>query len=384
MKIALVHDWLVSFAGSERVIEQILAVFPDADLFALVDFLPESERGGIFKKARTSFLQHVPFSRRHYRSYLPLMPFAVEHFDLSSYDLILSSSHAVAKGVRKQDGQLHICYCHTPMRYAWDLREQYLRESGLGTGLTGIAARAVLERLRSWDARTATRVDHFIANSRYIAERIRRSYGRESTVIYPPVDVEAFTVSRARDDFYLAASRMVPYKRMDLIVEAFKSLPDRKLIVIGDGPDFQKVSRRAGRNVRILGHVPGNELRAYLQTARAFIFAAEEDFGIIPVEAQACGTPVIAYGRGGAVETVVPLQTHGAERSADYHSAPTGVFFKEQTPESLVRAIHLFEDNAHRFDHDVIRSNAERFNTIRFKNEYRTFVEMKTTEREKA
>jgi len=322
----------------------------------------------------------MPFSRRNYRSYLPLMPFAVEQFDLSSYDLILSSSHAVAKGVQKRPGQLHICYCHTPMRYAWDLREQYLHESGLGKGVKGIAVRAILDRLKSWDARTAERVDHFIANSRYIAERIRRSYGRKSDVIYPPVDVDAYTVSRTRDQFYLAASRMVPYKKMDLIVEAFNSLPERKLVVIGDGPDFPKVSGRAGRNIQFLGYVQGNELSIYLQRAQAFVFAAEEDFGIIPVEAQACGTPVIAYGRGGVLETVIPLRAHGVKHNADQHSAPTGVFFEEQTPGSLVNSIHLFEDNVHRFDHDVIRKNAERFNTNRFKSEYRTFVETKLSE----
>ena len=380
MRIALVHDWLVTYAGAERVVEQILAVFPEADLYALVDFLPDNERFGIFKKARTSFLQHLPFARQNYRSYLPLMPFAVERFDLSAYDLILSSSHAVAKGVRKHAGQLHICYCHTPMRYAWDLREQYLRESGLDHGLKGAAARALLERIRSWDARTASRVDHFIANSRYISERIRRSYGRTSDVIYPPVDVEAYAISRSRDTFYLTASRMVPYKKMDLIVEAFRELPEKELIVIGDGPDFQKVSRKASGNVRFLGYLPGKELAAYLQRARAFIFAAEEDFGIIPVEAQACGTPVIAYGRGGVEETVVPLHPQGAEFMAGQQPAPTGVFFKEQSPGSLVEAVHLFENNVQRFDHDVIRINCERFNTNRFRIEYRTFVETKLSE----
>ncbi len=375
MKIAIIHDWLVTYAGSERVVEQMLALFPDADLYSLVDFLPDRDRHGIFKKSRISFIQSLPFARHRYRSYLPLMPLAVERFDLSAYDLILSSSHAVAKGVRKNPDQLHICYCHTPMRYAWDLRDQYLKEAGLDKGITGIFVKLLLGRLKAWDARTANRVDYFIANSHYIADRIRRAYGRESTVIYPPVDVDGFPVSFLKEEFYLAASRMVPYKKMNLIVEAFSTMQGKRLTVVGDGPDYEKIRARAGKNVEFLGYQSSDILRDLMQKAKAFIFAAEEDFGIIPVEAQACGTPVIAFGRGGVTETVVPLRNaaNGARNGED--RAPTGVFFDEQTVGSLREAVQRFEDNREMFDPAAIRKNAEQFSTERFRREYKEFVE---------
>lgn len=376
MKTAIIHDWLVTYAGSERVVEQILALYPDADLFSLVDFLPDAERHGISKQAGTSFIQHLPFSRQRYRSYLPLMPCAIERFDLSGYDLLLSSSHAVAKGVRKRPGQLHISYCHTPMRYAWDLRDQYLREAGLDRGLGGFVARSLLNRLQAWDMRTAGGVDHFIANSHYIADRIRRAYGRESTVIHPPVDTDRFTCSPEKEDFYLAASRMVPYKKMGLIVEAFSSMQDKRLIVVGDGPDFEKIRAYAGKNVEFLGYQPGDVLRDIMQRAKAFVFAAEEDFGIIPVEAQACGTPVIAFGRGGVTETVVPLTGSGAGGQGS-EEAPTGVFFNEQTTASLIEAVQRFEDNRQVFDSAAIRKNAEQFSRERFRREYKEFIEKK-------
>jgi glycosyltransferase involved in cell wall biosynthesis len=374
MKIAIVHDWLATYAGSERVVEQILALYPAADLFTLFDFMADGERSIIRRPAKTSFIQRLPFARTSYRSYLPLMPFAVERFDLSSYDLILSSSHAVAKGVRKRPDQTHVCYCHTPMRYAWDLREQYLRESGLDRGIKGMLARTVLERIRRWDERTADRVDHFIANSRYIAERIHRSYHRDAAVIYPPVDTDLFSLSPSKEEFYLAASRMVPYKRMDLIVEAFRLLPERKLVVIGDGPDLEKVKAKAGQNVELLGYQPGEVLRGHLQRARAFLFAAEEDFGILPVEAQACGTPVIAFGRGGVRETVIPLTRSKGPEEGARPLKPTGEFFLEQTTASIVAAVRRFEEHSSDFDPAEIRLNAERFGQRRFRKEYGEFV----------
>ena len=380
MKIAVIHEWLVTFAGSERVLEQILNLFPDADLYTLVDFLkPEDRRHVLGKTARTSFIQNLPFARSKYRSYLPIMPFAIERFDLSGYDLILSSSHAVAKGVRTRPGQVHICYCHTPMRYAWDLREQYLKESGIDRGIKGALARTLLGRIRSWDAATASRVDHFIANSRYIAERIKRSYDRDSAVIYPPVDVDAYTLCESKEDFYLAASRMVPYKKIDLIVEAFSGMPDKRLIVIGDGPDHAKIAAKAGPNVRFLGQQPFPVLKDHLQKAKAFVFAAEEDFGILPVEAQACGTPVIAFGRGGALETVIPLRNADCGMRIEGQAKPTGVFFEEQTVESLQNAVRLFEQNRAKFDGHQIRGNAIRFSIGRFKQEYNAFVQAHST-----
>ena len=330
MKIAIVHEWLVNYAGSERVLEQILNIYPDADLFSLIDFLPENERGFIKNKTvTTSFIQNLPFAKTKYRYYLPLMPLAIEQLDLTGYDLVISSSHAVAKGVITGPDQIHICYCHSPMRYAWDMQFQYLRESGLDKGLKGLITKSILHKMRIWDVRTAHGVDQFIANSAYIARRIKKVYGRDSVVVYPPVDVNAFEYCELKEDFYLTASRMVPYKRIDLIVEAFAQMPDKQLIVIGNGPDFQKIKHLATPNVKLLGYQPFKILKDYMQRAKAFVFAAEEDFGIIPVEAQACGTPVIAYGKGGALETVIESK----------YDMATGYFFYEQKVSILIEII---------------------------------------------
>jgi glycosyltransferase involved in cell wall biosynthesis len=362
VRIAIVHDWLVSYAGSERALEQIIALYPEADLFSLVDFLPPGQRSFLLeKKVTTSFIQSLPFARRKYRSYLPLMPFAIEQFDLSAYDLIISSSHAVAKGVLTNAGQPHVCYCYTPMRYAWDLHHQYLKESGLNKGFKGQIARMVLHYLRLWDRTTSDRADHYIAISQYIAQRIKKAYAREAAVIYPPVDIDSFVPGPSRGEFYLTASRMVPYKKMDLIVEAFSAMPERKLVVIGDGPDFKKIRSKAGRNVELLGFQPAAVMRSYLQQARAFVFAAEEDFGIVTVEAQACGTPVIAFGRGGSRETII--------------DGVTGIFFHEQSTAEIRSAIQKFERIRDSFDPKVIRNNAERFSTGRFKKEFKDFVD---------
>jgi glycosyltransferase involved in cell wall biosynthesis len=385
LKTAVIHEWLVNYAGSERVLEQILHIFPKADLFCQVDFLPEDERGFVLnKKAKTSFIQRLPNAKEKYRSYLPLMPFAAGRFDVSGYDLIISNSHAVAKGVKKQPDQLQICYCHTPMRYAWDLKDQYLKESGLDSGIKGALADFILNRIRKWDFKTAQQVDHFIANSNYIRDRIKRAYGKDAAVIYPPVDIDRFKLSDKRDGYFLAVSRMVPYKRMDLIVEAFSVL-GLPLVVIGDGPDFEKVKNKAKKNIEFLGHQKDNVLAEYMQKARAFIFAAEEDFGILPVEAQSCGTPVIAFGRGGATETVVPFQEsalstqHSVTSSGPLPLAgmPTGVFFYEQTPEALINAVNTFLKLEDKFNPCEIRKNAERFSIERFRKEFRDFIEEK-------
>jgi glycosyltransferase involved in cell wall biosynthesis len=361
-KLAIAHEWFASYAGSERVVEQMLAVYPQADLFSLVDFLEPGQRSFIQDKpVQTSFIQNLPFARRAFRQYLPLMPLAVEQFDLTAYDLVISSNHAVTKGVITGPNQLHICMCYSPMRYAWDLQHQYLRESGAGRGLKGGAVRWMLHQLRQWDYRTANGVDHFIAISEFIARRIWKVYRRRATVIYPPVDVEAFAVVPEKQDFYLAASRLVPYKRIDLIVSTFADLPDKQLVVIGDGPEMAKIQQIAAPNVTLLGYQPFSVLREHLQNARAFIFAAEEDFGILPVEAQAAGTPVIAYGRGGALETVLDNQT--------------GLFFSQQTPSDLADAIEKFEQISSAFDPWLIRQNAERFGVERFRQEFRDFVE---------
>ncbi len=366
MRVALVHEWLVDYSGSERVLEQILNVFPEADLFALVEFLPPNLKSFIQNKSvKTSFIQKLPFAKKKYRAYLPLMPLAVEQFDVSGYDLIISSSHAVAKGVLTGPDQLHIsCVC-SPMRYAWDLQHQYLHESGLDKGLKGWLAKWMLHKIRLWDVRTANGVDAFAAISKFIARRIYKVYGRDATVIYPPVDVSAFTLKEKKEDFYLTASRMVPYKKVDLIVEAFSRMPEKKLVVIGNGPDFKKVKAKAGQNITFMGFLPFEGLRDYMQRAKAFVFAAEEDFGIIPVEAQACGTPVIAYGKGGALETICGLDNEN----------PTGLFFHEQTIDSLIEAVSRFEQASDKFNPSVCRQNAVRFSPERFRNEFSAFVE---------
>jgi len=366
MKTAIVHDWLVTYAGAERVLEQMLAVYPEADLYSLIDFVPEAERGFLGgRKVRTSFLQRLPGMRRRYRNSLPLMPLAIEQFDLSGYDLVLSSSYAVAKGVLTGPDQLHLCMCYSPMRYAWDLQHQYLRETGLDRGLKGALARWMLHRMRIWDQRTASSVDGFIAISRFIARRIWKVYRRESSVIYPPVDIEGFTPQGARENFYVTASRMVPYKRIDLIVDAFAAMPERELVVIGDGPEGKRIRAKSAPNVRFLGQQAFAELRDHLCRARAFVFAAEEDFGIAPLEAQACGTPVIAFGKGGVRETVLGLD--------DPH--PTGVFFEQQTVASLVAALERFDREGHRITPDHCRANAGRFSAERFRAELRAYVD---------
>lgn len=373
-KIAIVHDWLTTYAGAEQVLAQMLVCFPQADVFSVVDFLPPEKRG--FLEGRTvqaTFIQRLPGARKHYRHYLPLMPLAIEQLDLSGYDLILSSSHAVAKGVLVGPEQLHISYVYTPMRYAWDLQHQYLRESGWDRRWLGWLVRWLLHRLRLWDLRTGPGVDHFIACSAFIARRIRRVYGRDGTVMYPPVNVDAFTCSEAKGSYYLAVSRLVPYKRMDLIARAFAAMPDKKLVIIGDGPDRSKLQQHLAPNIEYLGYQSNEVVRDYMQRAKAFVFAAEEDFGITPLEAQACGTPVIAYGKGGALETLRGLNT----------DAPTGVFFAEQSVAGICQAIGEFEANLSRFTPQQCRENAERFSRQRFCAEYTAFVEDRWSEWQK-
>lgn len=367
MRVAAMHEWLVNYAGSERVLEQMLNCFPDADLFSVVDFLSDQERTFVRgKRATTTFIQKLPFAKTKYRQYLPLMPLATEQLDVSAYDVVLSSSHAVAKGILTGPDQLHICYVHSPIRYAWDLQHQYLQESGLARGLKSVFARVILHYMRQWDVRTANGVDYFIANSEFIARRIWKVYRREATVIYPPVDVEAFEFSVHKQDYYLAASRLVPYKKMELIVQAFAAMPDKKLVIVGDGPDMAKVKAAATPNVEILGYQSFEKLKALMQGAAAFVFAAEEDFGITPVEAQACGTPVIAFGKGGALETV---------RNLGDHPRPTGLFFDDQTTGSIVDAVNRFEANRAAFRPEACRENAMRFSVAEFCRQYTQFVQ---------
>lgn len=362
-KIAFVHEWLYTYAGAEKVLEVMLSAFPEGDVFCLIDRMPQCHRAGLQgKKLRTTFLQRIPFVQHLYRWLLPLMPFAIEQLDLSNYDIVISNSHAVAKGVSTSARQLHICYCYTPMRYAWDLQEQYLQESGIARGLRSVLARYFLHRIRIWDHSSAQHVDQFLACSHYISRRIHKAYRRSATVIYPHVDTERFVIGDGpRAEFYMCASRMVPYKKMHLIVEAFARMPDKRLIMIGQGPQFKRIKKLATPNVTLLGYQPFSVLRDHLQRARAFIFAAEEDFGIAPLEAQACGTPVLAFDRGGTSETVI--------------AGATGLHFHEQTAEAIMDVVERFERLEQQFDSQMIRANAQRFSTPRFHREFRTFVE---------
>jgi glycosyltransferase involved in cell wall biosynthesis len=363
MRVAIVHEWLTVYAGSEKVLARMLDVFPEADLFAVVDFLPQDQRpllGG--KRAETTFIQRLPRARTRYRSYLPLMPFAVEQLDLAGYDLVISNNHAVAKGVRTAPDQLHVCLCHSPMRYAWDLQEQYLRAAGLGRGVRGALTRAILHRLRTWDRATAAGVDRFIAISDFIAGRIAKAYRREATVLRSPIDAAAFPLQTDKGDAYLAASRMVPYKRMDLIVEAFRQMPDRRLTVVGDGPQEKRIRRAAAgaENIEFLGRVTDRELADRMGAAKAFVFAALEDLGLMPIEAMACGTPVIALARGGTAETV--------------KDGETGVLFGRQSVESIRTAVERFEQ-IDGWDAAAIRVRAETFDQSHWRQRFSEIIQ---------
>ncbi len=363
MRVAVVHDWLVTYAGAERVLEQILALYPEADLFSICDFLSDDERGFLGgRKARTSFIQRLPFAKTRYRGYLPLMPMAIEQLDLSGYDLVISSSHAVAKGVLTGPNQRHVSYVHSPIRYAWDLQHQYLREASLLHGIKSVAARAMLHYMRMWDLRSVYGVDQLIANSQFIARRIHKVYGRDALVVYPPVDTGRFTLNESKQDYYVTVSRLVPYKRVPLIAEAFRKL-GRRLVVIGDGPERPALERAAkgAPNIELLGRQSDAEVLRLMQNARAFVFAAEEDFGIVMVEAQACGTPVIAYGVGGAAEIV--------------REGLTGTLFKHQTVDAIVEAVGRFEASS-TISSLACEQNAQRFSNAMFRARMKAVLEV--------
>lgn len=365
MKTAIVHEWLVTYAGSERVVEQMLAVYPQADLFSLVNFLPPDLQDFIqHKPVQTSFIQNLPFAKGHFRQYLPLMPLAIEQFDVSDYDLVLSSNHAVAKGVLTRADQLHISYIHTPIRYAWDLQQQYLQGASLTRGYRSALANLVLHYLRLWDLACVNRVDYFIANSQFVAQRVWKTYRRKAQVIYPPVAIDRFYPKSQRDDFYFTLSRFVPYKRVELIVAAFTRM-GLPLVVIGDGPNRKQIQQLAGSNIHLLGQQPDAVVEDHMQRCKAFVFAAAEDFGIAPVEAQAAGAPVIAYGKGGVTETVIP--------------GKTGLFFQEQTIESLIETVQQFESGGLLVNPSDLRENAERFAPDRFRQELIRFIDQKWT-----
>ena len=370
LRVAVIHDWLPLVGGAERVLEQILEIYPQADIYTLFDFVSRNDAPFLNgKTVTTSFLQNFPKAEKYYRNLLPLFPYAIEQFDLRKYELIVSSSSAVAKGVITSPDQLHVCYCHSPMRYAWDLQAHYLKHTGLSSGLRSTFIRYVLHKMRMWDVVSSNRVDAFVSNSAYIGDRIRKTYRRESTVINPPVNINRFQIETRKEDFYFAASRQVPYKRIDLIVEAFKQCPDKRLIVIGDGPEHKKIRALAGPNVQILGYQPDAVMVDYMRRAKAFIFAAQEDFGILPVEAQACGTPVIAYGRGGARETVIDKRT--------------GLLFDEQTVPSLLGALERFERLQENFNSADIQRHAASFSEARFRQELKYLIDKELAERDR-
>ena len=368
MKTAIVHDWFAGYAGSERVVESLTNIWKDADVFVLFNLLTPEEQKIVVKNKipSTSFLQNWKSIRRNHRKYLPLFPYAIEQFDLTKYDLVISSSHAVAKGALTNSNQLHINYCHTPIRYAWDLTHQYLSEANLTTGLKGTVAKAILHYIRMWDASASNRVDYFVANSNYIARRIKKIYRRDAEVIYPPVDTNDFKLETNKENFYLTASRLVPYKRIDLIAEAFSHMPDKKLIIIGEGPEAEKIKSKSGMNVEFLGYQSREKLREYMQKAKAFVFAADEDFGIMVVEALSCGTPVIALNKGGTSETIIENQN--------------GVLFNEQNPASISEAVKKFETVQDKFNPTDLHEYAEKFDRKVFERKIKNFVESKCEE----
>ena len=373
VNVAVVHDWLVDRGGSERVLEQILALFPAATLYTLIDFMaPEHKRRLGPRCIKTSFLQRMPGARSHFTRYLPLMPLAIQQFDLSGHDLIISSSHCVAKGVITPPDALHLCYCHSPMRYAWDMQGEYLRTEGLDRGVKTVLARWMFHRLRQWDVGSSNGVDHFAANSRFVQQRIQKTWRRDAVVIHPPVDLAAPERSGApqtpsgaeaprREKHYVTVGRLMGYKNAALMVEAFRLMPTRQLTVVGQGPQFDALKRSAPGNVNLAGHLDETALREQVQSATAFVFAAVEDFGIAPVEALALGTPVVAYARGGAMDYLV----HGEN----------AWLFQALTPQSLAAAIEASEPA---WPADVgrrCRASAARFGGDRFGAEFKAWVQ---------
>lgn len=360
MKVAIVHDWLVTDAGAEKVLRAFIDIYPEADIFSIVDFLSDKDRDIVLngKYATTSFIQKLPFAKKYFRNYLPLFPKAVESFDLSKYDLIISSSWAVAKGVRVSTNQLHISYCYTPIRYAWDLYDEYTKNLKQPKKFI---VQSTLKYIRKWDLKTLDRVDYFIADSKFVAKRIKKTYSLDSIVIYPPVDTDKFKLTCKKKDFYLTASRLVPYKKTKLIVEAFNKMKDKKLIVIGAGEEYESIKQIAGNNVEILGYQEEDDLIKKMQEAKAFVYAAIEDFGIVPIEAQSCGTPVIALNDGGTAETVI--------------DGINGVHFEYQTSESIIKAVKKFESM--KFDFKYISQLAKIYSKGRFIKEIKTFIDSK-------
>jgi len=364
LRVAIVHYWFVGRAGGERVVEALAEVFPQADLYALVADRSVLAPALQSRKLTASFLQRLPGAKKFHRHFFFLQPFALEQFDLREYDLVISSESGPAKGVITSSRTCHVCYCHSPMRYIWEMYPEYRRSMGR---IVGPIFALTSHYMRLWDYAAAGRVDYFVANSKFVAARIRKYYGRDSRVIYPPVDAAKGSISRSVGNNYIVAGRLVDYKRADLAVRACMEL-GRNLKVIGDGPEYGKLRRMAGPAVEFLGRVSDEELREHLAGARALLFPGEEDFGIVPVEAQSCGRPVIAYASGGALETV-----RGALPGGPAVENPTGVFFGEQSPSSLARAILQFEAQQDRFLPEQIRQHSLQFDAAVFRSRAEEF-----------
>ncbi|PZE20821.1 glycosyltransferase [Paenibacillus xerothermodurans] len=355
MKVALVHDYLNQYGGAERVLECFMDLFPEAPVYTIISDLSKMPERFRQAKIHNSFVQNIPFSRTQYKKMLGLFPLAVEQFDLRGYDLILSSSSAFAKGILTNPSQLHICYCHTPMRYVWDLYHQYMEE--ISNPLFKKVLPFILHRIRNWDQISSHRVDHYISNSHNVSRRISKYYKRESHVIHPPVAVDRFQPTDQEEDYFLIVSRLIPYKRIDLVIEVFNRLK-LPLVIIGDGYDRDRLKKLAGPTVTMLGYQSDETITEYYAKCKAFILAGEEDFGITPLEAQANGKPVIAFGKGGALETVV--------------EGKTGVFFHEHSIASLAEAVEHFHTLY--FDPQFIRRHADQFNERRFKQQISNFI----------
>lgn len=362
-KVAIIHDWLVSPGGSENVLAQLIKLFPEADLYTLLDLLPDERRGFLgAREIHSSFLNKLPFiSPKNYRWFTFLGPFAAEQLELSQYDFVISNCHAFVKGVLTDSNQAHISYVHTPLRYAWLMQSKYLKR---GARFVNFMTRIFLHYLRIWDSIASARPDFIIANSRFVQQRIKKIYRRDSKIIYPPVDTHFYTPVEQKENYYIVAGRMVAYKHFDVIMQAFHEMPEKKLLVIGEGPESRNLKKLLAPNILWRGYCSSEELRSALQKSKALIFAAEEDFGILPLEAQACGTPVIAFSKGGALETV-----NGLDKEQ-----PTGVFFPSQDTTSVIEAVELFEKNLHRFSWQACRNNAERFGEERFRIEFSELI----------
>lgn len=357
MKVAIVHYWLVGMRGGEKVVEALCEMYPEADIYTHV-YDPAVISPTINRhRVQTTFISRLPKAVRWYQRYLPLMPLALEQLDMRGYDLVISSESGPAKGFVVSPGTLHICYCHTPMRYLWDMYHDYLAGAGR---VTRWAMRPIMHYLRMWDVLSAFRVDHFVANSRYVARRIAKHYRRDADVVHPPVSVDDFYISETIGDYYLMVGQLVAYKRSDIAVEAFNRM-GKKLVIIGEGEQYDSLARMAGPNVKLMGRQPFSVIREHYAQCRALIFPGVEDFGIVPVEAMASGRPLIAYREGGAMETVV--------------EGKTGLFFQQQSADALIDAVNRYEASAAQFDPAQIRAHAQGFQVARFKREVQAVID---------